>query len=147
LLRHGMSGNCNFSKDNLAGIKLTSLRRSQGWDRHRISMGIVRRISTVSAGDCAGKMASFRWPTSFCQPGTTGLANFNNIEANSTLFALKSACDSTSQYNDYLATPCRSLSHRHSTPQPGAKTPPLSLPSSPPKADQPPRIIRTMSEN
>lgn len=46
-----------------------------GWCRHRISNGIGRRISTVPAGNCAGKMASFSWPKSFCQPGPIGLAN------------------------------------------------------------------------
>ena len=51
-------------RHELARIRLRFLRPSQGCNRHRISTGIDRRISTVSAGDRAGKMAASSRPTS-----------------------------------------------------------------------------------
>ena len=62
-------------RHELAGIRLRFLRHSQGWYRRRISSGIGRRTSMVSADNCDDKTASFSWPKSFCRPGPIGLAN------------------------------------------------------------------------
>jgi len=77
-----------LQKDNLAASRLRSLRRSQGWYRHRISMGIGRRISTVSAGNCAGKNGLFQ----VAQKGSANLGQLDSptltdVEVNRTLLA------------------------------------------------------------
>jgi len=85
------------SKDNLAGIELRSLRRSQGSYRRRISIRIGKRISMVSAGNCAGKTASFRWPKSFRHLGQLDSQFHRNVEANRTLLAVEISRDSPPQ--------------------------------------------------
>lgn len=122
---------------------MRSLRRSQGWYRHRISMGIGRLISTVSAGNCAGKPASLRWPRSFCQPGPIGLAkSLGKPTPTAPSWQVKSACDSTSQYSGYLAPRCRSLSQRIRPRQAGEKPSPLGSPKKHAKGRQYPQDRR-----
>jgi len=109
--------------------KLRSLRRSQGWYRHRISMGIGRRISTASAGNCAGKNGLFQ----VAQKLLPTWANWTHrlrlmSRPTAPSWQVKSACDSTSQYSDYLAPHCRSLSQRIRPRQAVEKTSPPGSP-------------------
>ncbi len=107
-------------KDKLAGVKLRFLRQ--------LSSGIGRRISTVSADNCAGKMASFGWPKSFCQPGSIGLANSTAMSRQTTpSWQVKSVRDSQ-PHAATISPVFAAVSACAFNPQPGAKAPPPSLP-------------------
>jgi len=129
-------------RHELAGIRLRFLRHSQGWYRRRISSGIGRRTSMVSADNCDDKTASFSWPKSFCRSGPIGLASSTAMSRPPVpTWQVKSPA--IVHRIQRLSRPSLPQSQpAHSTPQPGEKTPPPGSPKKHAKGRQYPQDSR-----
>ena len=129
LLRFGVSGNCDFFKGQLGGHQieiLTTLTRL-------VSPSNVHGNWKANQYGICGQLCRQKWPLS---DGPKASANVGQLDSPTLTMSrptapswqLKSACDSTSQYSDYLAPHCRSLSQRIRPRQAGEKTLPPGSP-------------------